>query len=176
MFMIALGPEPGAWARERADGKPAVMAAAAVMRRRLRRECIREFHQLGETPVERISGRDASPDDRVFHGAGEITFGAALLARYHHRIDLRGDRGGNLGRDQEGREHGRHAHKSQELINGKHRPSPPKKAIAVPALVRPLRGHLLAGQKLVAIGRPGDREQRENGDNGQRLHRSDGRF
>jgi hypothetical protein len=45
VFIVALGPEPAAWAMARPDGKPAVMAAAAVMRRRLRRECIQEFHQ-----------------------------------------------------------------------------------------------------------------------------------
>jgi hypothetical protein len=128
VFMVAPGPGLAVWARARTDGKPAVMAAAAVMRRRWRRECIQEFHRLGETPVERISGRDASPYSTMFSMAlGEITFGAALLARYHHRIDLRSDRGGNLRRDQKGREHRRHTDESQELINGKHRPSPPKK-------------------------------------------------
>ena len=44
VFMIALGPEPAACATARPDGKPA-MAATAVMRRRLRRECIQAFHQ-----------------------------------------------------------------------------------------------------------------------------------
>ena len=43
VFMIALEPEPAAWAKARIEGKPTVMAAAAVMRRRLRRDCIRNF-------------------------------------------------------------------------------------------------------------------------------------
>jgi hypothetical protein len=72
VVMVALGPEPAAWAMARTEGKPAVMAAAAVMRRRLRRESIQQFHQLGETPVERISGRDASPYSAMFSMARRL--------------------------------------------------------------------------------------------------------
>jgi hypothetical protein len=72
VFMVALGPGPAAWAMARTDGNPAVMAAA-VMRRRLRREFIGEFHQLGETPVERISGWDASPYSAMLSVPGGAT-------------------------------------------------------------------------------------------------------
>jgi hypothetical protein len=45
VFIVALGPAPAGWAKARTGGKPAVTAAAAVMRRTLRRECIFEIHQ-----------------------------------------------------------------------------------------------------------------------------------
>jgi hypothetical protein len=40
------------------------MAAAAVMRRTLRRDGIREITRQAKMPVERISDRDASPNRR----------------------------------------------------------------------------------------------------------------
>jgi hypothetical protein len=45
VFMVALGAGLAVWAIARRDGEPAVTAAAAVMRRRSRRECIPEIHQ-----------------------------------------------------------------------------------------------------------------------------------
>lgn len=101
--------------------------------------------------------------------------GTNLVARHHHRIGPGRDCGGNLRCDQESRQHRRHADESQELIYGKHRPIP-QKSNSDGRLIRPLRRHLLADQKLVAIGRSGDREQRENADNSQRFHDSHGRF
>jgi hypothetical protein len=36
--------------------------------------------------------------------------------------------------------------------------------------VRPLSGTLIAGEKLIRVDRPANREQRQNGDNGQYFH------
>jgi hypothetical protein len=90
VFMIAPGPEPAAWAMARTDGKPAVMAAAAVMRRRWRRECIQEFHQFGEMPVERISKRDASPYSTTFSSvAVKRTVLQAMMAKCRGQMPSR---------------------------------------------------------------------------------------
>ena len=71
---------------------------------------------------------------------------------------------GNLRSDQEGRNHGRQAYQSQKLIHRKHRSSP--NVISKAVSVRPLRDLLLADQKLIGIGSPGNRKQRQNRDNG----------
>jgi hypothetical protein len=169
VFIVALAPGPAAWAKARTGGKPAVTAAAAVMRRTLRRDGIETFTGPEKMPVERISDQDASPNR---HRQGNT----CRAGPSPHWIGLLRNRSRNLRCDQESREHRRHADESQELINGKHRPHPPKERDSSARLIRPLRGHLLAGQKLVAIGRPGNREQRENADNGQRFHGFHGHF
>jgi hypothetical protein len=57
------------------------------MRRRLRREFIGEFHQLGETPVERISGRDASPYSAMLSVPGP----RSMARRYSRAITTETD-------------------------------------------------------------------------------------
>jgi hypothetical protein len=42
-------------------------------------------------------------------------------------------------------------------------------------LLGPLRSLLIAGQNLVCVGRAGNREQRQNRNDGQRFHGGDGR-
>jgi hypothetical protein len=69
----------------------------------------------------------------------------------------------NLRCDQERHNDRWHADKPQNLIHRKHRFHPPrKKATSGAHSVRPLSGPLIAGQKLVGIGRPGNGEQRKN--------------
>jgi hypothetical protein len=60
------------------------------------------------------------------------------------------------------------------LIHRKHRLRPPK--CQKGKSIRPLRGLLIAGQNLVGIGRSGNREQRQNRNNGQRPHGADRRY
>src|ERR1700730_17580469 len=48
--------------------------------------------------------------------------------------------------------------------------SPSAEAAARRRSIRPLHGLLIACQKLVRVGRPGNREQRQNRYNGQRFH------
>lgn len=79
----------------------------------------------------------------------------------------------NLRCDQEGHDDGRHAYQPQELIYRKHRCRPPRR-FRNPGSIRPLRSLLIAGQKLVGIGRPGNREQRENRNDGQCFHGREG--
>ena len=47
---------------------------------------------------------------------------------------------------------------------------PPKGRLQKVTSICPLRGLLIAGQNLVCISRPGNREQRQNRNNGQRSH------
>jgi hypothetical protein len=63
VFIVGLGPGPAARAKARTGGKPTVTAAAAVMRRTLRRDGIETFTGQEKMPVERISDQDASPID-----------------------------------------------------------------------------------------------------------------
>src|SRR5689334_3210847 len=53
--------------------------------------------------------------------------------------------------------------------------SPKKIAIRKARSVRPLSSPLIAGEKLVGVGGPRDREQRQNCDDGQRFHGFHGR-
>ncbi|WP_172805573.1 hypothetical protein [Bradyrhizobium ottawaense] len=91
-----------------------------------------------------------------------------LFAGEVHRRGVENSRSRNLGSDQEGRHHGRYADEPQKLVNRKHecRPQGASGANSVRPLCRALIGH----EKLVGIGRPGNREQRKNRDEGQRFH------
>ena len=97
--------------------------------------------------------------------------GSQLFAGHCHGR-RRIDRGRNLRGDHERKNNGRHAHQSQELINRKHRYRPPKMTRFFLQIrsVRPLSGTLIASENLVGIGSPGDREQRQDRDDGQNFH------
>ena len=92
-----------------------------------------------------------------------------LLAGHFYRRRARNHPARNLRCDQECHNDGWQAYQSEKLIHRKHSyrpPGLPQKASSI----RPLRGLLIAGQKLVCVGRPGNREQRQNRNYGQRFH------
>jgi hypothetical protein len=75
--------------------------------------------------------------------------------------------------DQECRNNGWHANQSEKLIHRKHLSSPQddfKSRAQKARSIRALRGLLIPCQKLVRVGRPGNREQRQNRNDGQCLH------
>src|SRR6266481_9310946 len=80
---------------------------------------------------------------------------------------VRRKRGRDLRRDQESCKDGGYAYQSEKLVQGKHCYRPPKaKQYRKNRSIAPLRGLLVAGQKLVGVGRPGNREQRQNRNDG----------
>src|ERR1700722_14018422 len=79
-------------------------------------------------------------------------------------------RPGDLGRNQERRNHGRHADKSENLIYRKHDCRPPKAGCGKVISIHPRRRLLIAGQNLVCECVPRDREQRQNRNNDQCFH------
>ena len=93
-----------------------------------------------------------------------------LLARKLRRRGVENTRARDLGGDQEGRDHGRNADKSEELINRKHVRRPPKIGPAPAGLpINRLmsesdRNHLLALTRQNPVGnhRSGDRQQRQD--------------
>jgi hypothetical protein len=94
--------------------------------------------------------------------------GGLLFAGEVHRRGVENSCSRNLGSDQEGRHHGRYADEPQKLVNRKHECRPQGASGA--NSVRPLRRALIIREKLVGIGRPGNREQRKNRDESQRFH------
>jgi len=70
------------------------------------------------------------------------------------------------------RHHGRYADEPQELIHGKHRCRPPRQKgrLQQPASVCAMHRPLISGQKLIRVGRAGDREQCQNRNDSQRFH------
>jgi hypothetical protein len=95
--------------------------------------------------------------------------GAEVLFASHFHWRLAGHHpAGNLRCDQECRNDGGHAYQSQDLVHRKHRIRPQNDRRQ--RLVHPLRGLLIAGQNLVSVGRPRNREQRQKRNDGQRFH------
>ena len=96
-----------------------------------------------------------------------------LFARH---LDLGGaenPRSRDLRCDQECRNNGRHAYQSEKLIHRKHLSFPQdnfKSQAQKARSICPLRGLLIPCQNLVRVGRSGNREQRQNRNDGQCPH------
>jgi hypothetical protein len=105
----------------------------------------------------------------ALNGLTRCENGGLLFAGEVYRRGMENSGSRNLGSDQEGRHDGRYADEPQKLVNRKHECRPQGASVA--NLIRGLcRRALIGREKLVGIGRPGNREQRKNRDEGQRFH------
>jgi hypothetical protein len=120
--------------------------------------------------LSRFGGTLAAKTGKATALNGLLRYGneGLLFAGEVRRRGVENSRSRNLGSDQEGRHHGRHADEPQKLINRKHESRPQGASGA--NLLRPLCRALVGREKLVGIGRPGNREQRKDRDESQRFH------
>jgi hypothetical protein len=148
---------------------------ARITRRKVAAKTAGHPERLVRPPKCHPAARRAAADDTAsirklgFARPRRADLGRLLAGHFHGR-GARRHPAGDLRCDQKGRNHRRHAYQPEKLIHRKHRLRPQKRRRQKARSVRRLRGLLIAGQNLIRVSRPGNREQRENRNNGQRFH------